>query len=78
MKRAGPFVLSSEQYPFLFEALHQDGSVLWSQIIERPGTEGYQVIQIPPEAKIHANPTSIRMTYADGTIEQRPMSNGAP
>jgi hypothetical protein len=59
--------LPASAYPIRIEALHPETeAVVWSRVVERPGSNGTAALYIPPLRKQLGHPVVIRVTLASG------------
>jgi hypothetical protein len=56
--------LPQEYFPFTTEFLLPDGTV-----VHKITVDGVSVMEVPPLAKIHGQPISVRTTYANGEVQ---------
>lgn len=61
----GPFVdLPAECFPFTLRAYDARGTEVWTETVEVPAA-----LYVPPLAQTHG-PVTIRIEFADGTVEE--------
>jgi hypothetical protein len=62
--------LPREKYPFVLECLHwQTHVVVWSVTVEAPPVGERVILRIPPLAKQLGHPVTVRITFADGSVQ---------
>lgn len=65
------FDFQPEKYPILMEALNPETlEVVWSLKVEKPEGDSVALVPIPPLAKKLGYRVEIRITYADGQVEE--------
>lgn len=64
--------LPREKFPFVIEAYHPTTkAIVWTATVQAP-TDKTTSIYIPPLKERFGHPVGIRISFADGTIEDRP------
>ncbi len=71
--------LPREKYPFKIEYLHPETrEVVDSVTVEAPAPGTRNALYIPPLAKMLGHPVAVRITFADGQVQEMPpMSESA-
>jgi hypothetical protein len=61
--------LPAEYFPFTIEAINPaTGQVVWFRRVDKP--DGVLKLEIPPLARQLGHPVSIRLVFADGSVEE--------
>jgi hypothetical protein len=62
--------LPAPYFPFTVEAMTPDRTIVWTATIEQPAPGRRLMLEIPPLAKIHGAPITIRIRFADGDTQE--------